>query len=538
MRLAIASLFTLMLLFGMLITVFLIFGYFFGYFSIYVVIVFTILLNFILWLLSPRISDIIYTRIYKVEWISLSRLEIMSPKAAEVIKRVCEKYNFKIPKLGVIPDKNPNAFTYGSGRWNARIIVTTGIFEYLDENEIASVYAHELGHIKNRDFIIMTVASVILQLLYEFYVIFRRSALYRGRKKSGAIILAVISYIFYIIGQYVLLYLSRIREYYADEFSAEHTHANYIASALIKIAYGILANPDNVRLVESTKLIGIMNYKSAKSVGMVYYNCEKLNNFEPLVKALLFDIHNPWARIYEISSTHPLTGKRIKRLCKLSDKPLLDFETIERKYPIDKAKLWKNFLKDVIVFISPWLCVFVYPIIYFLAVYFKIIEFSFGFIGTYLFLLGVFMILLALYKYPSEREAVKTTVLELMSDIYASPVRGKYVEIKGVLVGRGIPGFIFSEDMLLKDETGLIYINYESLLSWLGNLIFALAIVDKLIGKNVILKGWFLRGLTQQVAVDVMEIEGKQIRGFVKIAQLLVGCVLLLIGGLILIPFL
>lgn len=536
MRLAIASAVTLFLLFGMLFSVMFVFAYFYGYLNAYLLIALTLIANFVLWLVSPSIADLIYRWVYRVRWISLSELEKLSPTAAEVIEKVCKTYGFKIPKLGIIPDRNPNAFTYGSGRWNARIIATEGIFEYLDDNEIASVYAHELGHIKNRDFIIMTVASVILQLLYELYVIFKNASTSgSGKRKGGAALIAVISYIFYIIAQYIVLYLSRVREYYADEFAARHTHANYLSSALIKIAYGILANPDNVRLVESTKFIGIMNFKAAKSIGMVYYNCEKLNDFEPLAKALLFDIHNPWASVYELSSTHPLTGKRIKRLCKLSPKPLFNFEMLERKYRIDKKLLWKNFFRDVAVLFLPFAAAALYVPVYLYLVYSGLIEFSlFNFIGAGLAILGAFILIKTLYRYPSRKGAEKTRVIELMGNVYASPVRGKYAELNGVLVGRGIPGYIFSEDMLMEDETGLIYLNYESWLPVLGNILFALRKVNKLIGKGIRVKGWFLRGLSQEMVVDVMEVEGERIRGFTKFGGVIGGCILLVIGAALL----
>ena len=63
--------------------------------------------------------------------------------------------------------------------------------------------------------------------------------------------------------------------------------------------------------------------------------------------------------------------------------------------------------------------------------------------------------------YPSNQDE-PTTILEAMGDIYASPVRGRKISLEGQLVGRGIPGYIFSEDMLMQDKTGLIYVDYES----------------------------------------------------------------------------
>lgn len=374
------------------------------------------------------------------------RLEAKKPwPLADFLIKTCKKYNFPVPKLGLIPDKNPNAFTYGSGRWNSRIVITEGILEYLDENERMSVYAHELGHIKNRDFIIMSIASTILQLIYEVYIINKRLASARssGSKKEGGRIIfvafMVVSYIFYWIGQYVVLYLSRIREYFADEFSAKETgDPNYLSSALIKIAYGILVNPDDVRLVNSTKYIGIFNFKLAENIGLVYYNCKNLKNFEPLNKVLLYDFKNPWAFISELRSTHPLTGKRIRRLSTMTGHPLFDFGHIEQKYPVDKGKLYSSFLKDVAVLVLPTLAAILFPIIYLLSFYLGYTGISFGtLLGGWITIIGLSSIIVTLYKYPG-KNAENATVMELMSDLYASPVRGRSVALQGKLIGRGV----------------------------------------------------------------------------------------------------
>lgn len=535
MRLYLASLFTLSLLFGMLFAVLFSLFYIVGIINVYFLIFLTLIWNFLLWLVSPRVSDFIYRYFYKLRWISLEDIRSRAPNTADKITEICENYSFPIPKLGLIPDKNPNAFTYGSGRWNARIVVTEGIFKYLDDNEISSVYAHELGHIKNRDFIIMTLASIMIQLLYEIFIISKNLSKSGSRKKgSGAIaVVAIISYVFYIIGQYILLYLSRIREYYADEFSAKHTHPNYLSSALIKIAYGILANPDNVRLVESTKTLGIMNFREAKSIGLVYYNCENLGDFEPLSKTMMFDLHNPWASLLEIGSAHPLTAKRIRRLCKLSDSPLFDFEEIERKYAIDKNRMWRNFLKDLSVLIIPYLSPILYIFLYLYIVFFMHYHLDFGeFFGTLFMLFGLLIIVKTIYRYPS-KDVESSRIIDLLSDPYASPVRGKNIQLDGELVGRGIPGLVFSEDMLIRDSTGMMYLNYESWLPVLGNLIFGLKKVNRLIGKRCVTNGWFLRGISSRIDVDKMDVEGEKIRGFCKLGSLIGGVTLCVISVIV-----
>jgi Zn-dependent protease with chaperone function len=266
---------------------------------------------------------------------------------------------------------------------------------------------------------------------------------------------------------------------------------------------------------------------------MVYYNCESLENFEPLARALLFDIHNPWALIYELSSTHPLTGKRIRRLCKLSERPLFDFDLLESKYRIDKGKLYKNFLKDLAILLLPSLAMVCYfPVTLFL-IYSAILPLSLSILlGGFFIVLGTFILIVTFYKYPS-RPAQQSSVLELMGDVYASPIRGRSVELKGSIVGRGIPGYIFSEDMLFKDSTGLIYINYESWFPLMGNLLFALRKVEKLVGKEATVKGWFIRGLSQQVVVDRLEVEDEKIRGFSKWGGIFGGLFFITIGILI-----
>jgi Zn-dependent protease with chaperone function len=131
---------------------------------------------------GPWISDFMYKWLYKVEWKSIEELEAKSPQSAKIIRTVCEQYGVSTPKLGIIPDNNPNAFTYGSGKWNSRIIVTEGIFAFLGEGERAAVYGHELGHIKNNDFIVMTIASTLVQIIYEIYYFSKEASKRKSRK--------------------------------------------------------------------------------------------------------------------------------------------------------------------------------------------------------------------------------------------------------------------------------------------------------------------------------------------------------------------
>ena len=112
--------------------------------SLPVAIIITVLWNILMWGIGPVIADIIYRWLYHIEWVDLDHLARISPESANIIRKVCQEYSIAVPRLGIIPDNNPNAFTYGSGKWNSRIVVTKGIFTFLNEAERAAVYGHEL----------------------------------------------------------------------------------------------------------------------------------------------------------------------------------------------------------------------------------------------------------------------------------------------------------------------------------------------------------------------------------------------------------
>ena len=540
MRLFIASVFTLLLLSGFLGTIVFAFLFFEGMINAMLLVSLVVLLNFLLWLLSPKLSDIIYRYFFKAKWISLEELDRKSPSSARLIRETCRKYRFNIPRLGLVPDKNPNAFTYGSGRWNARIFVTEGIFHYLEDRNIAAVYGHELGHIKNRDFIVMTAASTILQLLYVMYIIGVKSSRGSGRDRGGSYLalVGIVSYVFFWIGQYIVLYLSRIREYYADQFSAEETRdPDSLSVALLRIAYGILTNPDDDKLVNTTKNMGIMNFQAAKGVGLAYYTAHENKDKSLVEKTFLYDLNNPWAYVQELGSTHPLTGKRIRRLSRLShglgQRPTFDFEMIGRRHRVNKGKLRENFIKDVSVLVLPYLAAFGFP----LAYLFGVVSGSFGLnilqlLSVWLILIGGATFARTVYRYPG-KSPERASVIDLMGDVYASPVRGRRVILEGKFIGRGVPGFIFSEDLMLQDKTGLMYMNYQSWIPVLGNLFFAMSKLKDLIGTRSTAEGWFLRGISSRIDLGSMVSQGRTIKSYIKALGMFWSAIFVILGLLI-----
>lgn len=539
-KLHLASLFTLFLLSGMVLSIILAASYFLGYISAYFMIIVTIVFNLVIWLLGPYISDIIYKIFYKINFYKYE--QIKNYPYINFIKRVCDEHNIKVPKIGIINDLNPIAFTYGSASFNARIVLTEGMFKFLDEKELESVVAHEIGHIVHKDFIVMSIASTLLQLLYEFYFIFTRTNTgyglgKRGEKRKGnpLVFLGIVSYIFYCIGTYILLYLSRIREYYADEFSSNKTgNPNLLSSALIKVAYGIMSSTTDksYRLLNESRTRGIFDFKTAKETALIYQNSKGNKNL--IERALLFDIVNPWAFIYQLSSTHPLIGKRIKRLSSLTQKPAFNFESIIKK-DVNKKLLWKNFLKDILIKHSTLLAIIFFMILIVIQHSYKL-NLVIPLTTSFFVILIILSIVKIRYKFPKNK-FTETNVINCMADVYASPVRGKPVVLKGRAIGRGRAGFIFGEDMMFQDKTGIIYLNYESIFPFLGNLMFAWKKLENLLMKPAETTGWFLRGSTHHIELYRFYSEGKTIKsyarywmfiGFIFNAIILVGIALFL----------
>ncbi|MEN9218559.1 MAG: M48 family metalloprotease, partial [Gloeomargarita sp. DG_2_bins_126] len=139
-------------------------------------------------------------------------------------------------------------------------------------------------------------------------------------KENTAARTAGVAYLFYVIGTYLLLYLSRVREYFADHFAAEATgNPNALSQALVKIAYGILDQSQKSeqpsRVLEGTRALGIFDPKAAVATGTVYGAA----GTEAVGRVFLWDLFNPWATWMELNSTHPLTGKRVRALASYAE---------------------------------------------------------------------------------------------------------------------------------------------------------------------------------------------------------------------------
>ncbi len=189
-----------------------------GYFDLLTVGALVVILNVAQWLLSPYLVG----AIYRVKEMKSDE----NPKLHQMIQELSKKSGISTPKLMLSQIPLPNAFAYGSPLTGSRVAVTEGLLKSLDDGEVEAVIGHELGHLKHRDVQVMMVVSFLPALFYYIGYSLMLSGIFGGgeRKQGGGGDNAIIG-IAFMAFSWVLtlftLYLSRLREYYADRHSAQ-----------------------------------------------------------------------------------------------------------------------------------------------------------------------------------------------------------------------------------------------------------------------------------------------------------------------------
>ena len=159
-----------------------------------------------------------------------------APGLHAMIERLCIQADLPKPRIAVADTHVPNAFACGRSQKSATVCATTGIMSVLSPNELEGVMAHELSHVKHRDVLVMTIASFfasIAALILQFGFFFGGSD---DDNPSFAIVLLV-SFVVYIVSFFLMLALSRYREFAADRGAAIITgRPSALSSALVKIS--------------------------------------------------------------------------------------------------------------------------------------------------------------------------------------------------------------------------------------------------------------------------------------------------------------
>ncbi|MCK9441092.1 MAG: zinc metalloprotease HtpX [Methanothrix sp.] len=178
--------------------------------------------------------------------------ESEEPELHDIVRRLCQNADLPMPRIAVVKTSMPNAFATGRNQKNAVVAVTTGIMARLDNNELEAVLAHELTHVKNRDMMVMTIAtflSSMAQILVQWLPFMSGGD--RDRDSgSSFIVLFLVSLVVWIVSFILIRTLSRYREFAADRGAAIMTgQPSNLVSALKKIS-GFRVPTEDLRKVE------------------------------------------------------------------------------------------------------------------------------------------------------------------------------------------------------------------------------------------------------------------------------------------------
>jgi heat shock protein HtpX len=167
-----------------------------------------------------------------------------APGLHAMIERLCIQADLPKPKVAVADTDMPNAFAMGRSQKKATVCCTTGIMRALSPSELEGVMAHELSHVKHRDVMIMTIASFFASVaatMTQFGFFFGGGDDDEG---PGFLVILLVSLLVYVISFFLMLALSRYREFAADRGAALITgRPSALASALVKISGAMQAVP-------------------------------------------------------------------------------------------------------------------------------------------------------------------------------------------------------------------------------------------------------------------------------------------------------
>lgn len=218
------------------------------------------------------------------------------PKLHDMVERIVARNNLPKPKIAVINTNMPNAFATGKGRKSSVVAVTTGLMDILDDpEELESVIAHELTHIRNRDVLVLTLASVFSTVAaylmqFGFYGGLHGGMGYGRDRNSGGtmIIVIVVAVLVWVISFLIIRAISRYREFSADRGAAQMTGKPVkLANALMKISGTMRRVPTkDLRQVEGLNAFFIIPAISGSTIGNLF-------------------------------STHPPTEKRVQKLMEM-----------------------------------------------------------------------------------------------------------------------------------------------------------------------------------------------------------------------------
>jgi heat shock protein HtpX len=264
----------------------------------------------------------------RVKWVS----EREEPELHRQVAELAQKAGIPKPRVGVSQRSIPNAFAFGRTIRDGRVCVTQGIQRLLSKDELKAVIGHEISHLKHRDMMIITLLSVIPLILYWIAFSLMWGGMSGGRRQGGgyAALIGMGAFLLYFLTNLLVMYGSRIREYYADEESVKLGNLpQHLASALYKLVYSSAQLKRDPRAQEELKRVEGVKAFFLNDVSRAWNEVRELREVDQDLSGTI-DQNELLAlrseevklgkaeKMMEIFATHPNMLKRIKRLATLA----------------------------------------------------------------------------------------------------------------------------------------------------------------------------------------------------------------------------
>lgn len=280
--------------------------------------VLVVVLNIAQWLLGPYLVGAIY-RVRELP-------ENENPQLHQIVEDLSRKSGISKPKLMLSQIQLPNAFAYGSPLTGSRVAVTQGLLKSLNDGEVEAVLGHELGHLKHRDVQVMMVVSFLPALFYYIGYSLMLSGMFGGnqRKNEGSSALIGLGFMaFSWILTLFTLYLSRLREYYADKHSASvvDNGAEKLSTGLLTIIdeskHAQKPNKEQQKNNNAFRALFIADPNRASADSAELHATHQVNK-KDLLRETLSKEPTKADKFIEIFSTHPNITKRLRALQEIS----------------------------------------------------------------------------------------------------------------------------------------------------------------------------------------------------------------------------
>lgn len=497
----------------------------------------------VIFLVSPWLLTAILKTLDQSQPLPLYKLTTRCPITAQLILRYCRQQKLPFPRLEILPTQAPIIFSYGQFPKNARIILSEGLLKQLSDQEIATLLAGEIGMLHVLPLFIFTGAIALLQVPYllYWYISAWGETFYQHLPKNqphflldflwrdipplihhSSAYLAQFFYLAYCLWKLPLNGLFQAQHSYRDERSVSLTKdPNAKVRALIKVASGITheieTQKQTPRLLETFNCLFPVGHRQGLHLGSLSSHCS-LENILSWENSLTYRHH------LNGLNSHPLLSDRAFNLLQLAQPNQLPLE-LDISPPLPAAQSLRERLQKLISAsqVFPLFQSSLYVGIS-LGIIFRITLWGIGLfskqldlmnlawlaeadsllMGCILFIFSLSIILGINHYFPNIKvdDTNYNPFLPQCLTTLNHPQQVYPLRIKGQLIGRsGISNWL-GQDLMLKTDTGTIFLHFSSRLGIIGNLLPNFPRPNQFVEQPVIVSGWLRRGIIPWIDVE------------------------------------